>query len=684
MSSGVYTVQQILTGAGKEVRKTGLRKSIPPRLSTALDPVTSIILSKAGEKPVTTGAELAGAVLLDTSLNCTAEGAYGVACWLASPLVCRYPLLESLDVDLPSKPPAMWEAEFRLTEIGKLVGQGLLPHCLINGHISRESRMPPIRAKALGEAMQILCSGAGENNIDALLSEVDFACPCLVDDRAGMTWASSGKGNLICQSGATLVGNEVHINTIPCDIGQETAVEKVCELLEDVPGVENCEARAEVLPVQWYKVVVSCKNEVAAKACLEAILASNPLRSKFKIIYTVSDSDNNRTHSSPHEILRCYVSTLSSNGADPSSCARKLAEIDSGGRSAKKIRGGNESMGVQVIWVIDSSGRNKVLPLSTIKKQSRGGKGGKISGSDIKALVTGRARQRGVIFGGNGTMAILDIRAPDSSDTFLHPAESLPEGVSGIVSGICPDNSKYVLIVTSQGLVKKVDRAEMAGGRRGTKVGIKTSGGDSVVGLCSAEEEDELVLVSALGYATRFKVKQLRSMGMGAKGVIGMSVKDGDRLVSCVQIDQGRDGVFLCASDGSGKAVKTEEIPLQNRGGVGHKVIEMNEGVRVTGATKWGASLEILLGSRSGKLIRFSGDELKPTQKDSGNVNLIEIEADDAVVCSVAIDIGGADGQNIGEGVLAPDCISSDGDEIETEASRPTAQDFTESVTPDA
>lgn len=645
-NASTLTVQQILSAAGKGVRVLGLKKPAPPNIESACDPLTLTILKKAEQGGVVTGAEIAGAVLLETSMNCTADVAYANACYLASPLLCRHPLLESQDVALPDKPPSMWEAQFTLTEAGKHVLAGNLPHCLINGYVSRESRMPPIRAQALAEAIQIICSGVGAENLDSKLAESDFACPCVVDDRGGVVWVSTGKGVLTCQNGADLVGNEVHVNMIPNGISQEDAVEKLCELLEDVPGVENCEARVEPHPVSWYKLVAICKNEGAAKSCLEAVLAGVPLKSKFKIVYTISDSENNRTHSTPQEILRCYITGLVSRGEDPLQCAKKLIEMDSGSRSIKKLRGGDEAAGVQAIWVIDSSGRNKVAPLSSVKRQSRGGKGARFSESDIKVMIGGRARQRCVLFGGNGMLTVLNIRAPDTSDTLLHPAETLPEGVSGIVSGLVPEESKFIIVSTSQGMIKKVDRLEMAGGRRGTKVGMKTSGGDSVVGLAGGDEEDDVILVTSLGYATRFKLKQLRSMGMTARGVTGMSVKDGDRVAAVVvPFREGKGGVFLCASDGSGKVLETDEIPMQNRGGVGAKIIEMHEGVKIIGATKWSSESEILLGARSGKLIRFSGADLKATKRDSGNSSLMEIDVEDAVVFAMAMALGDADTQ---------------------------------------
>ena len=632
MTGGSVTVQQLLTTAGNIARKSALARSIPPRIDTACDPLSLTILKKVAEKGEATGAEIAGAVLLNKDLQSSADVAYAMACHLASPLLCRYPLLNSPDVFLPEKPPSMWKAVFTLSDAGMMVLEGLLPHCLINGYASKESRMPPIRAKVLAEAIQI--AGEGGEDLDAKLSEIDFACPCLVEEKSGSVWASTGKGVVNCLASAEISGREVHVNMIPYGIAQEDGVEKLCDLLEDVPGVERCEARAEAMPVPWYKLVVICKNEGAAKSCLEAVLAGMPLRTKFKIIYTVSDGESNRTHSSPQEILRCYISNLVSKGGDASLCSQKLISLDNGSRSVKRTRQ-EEVGGVQAFWVIDSSGRNKVIPLSTIKIQSRGGKGGKISPTDLKVMIIARARQRCVIFGNNGMLSVLNIRAVDTSEGFLHPAETLPDGLNGVSSGVAVGGDKFILIATNQGLIKKVERDAMAGGRRGTKLGMKISGGDSLVSTCTGDEEQDVVLITSMGWAIRFPLKQLRSMGLPAKGVAGIDLKDGDRLASIVTLSEGDEGgVFLVASDGSGKVVDTSDIPQQNRGGGGNRIMEMAEGARIVGAEKWNQDVDVLLASRNGKVIRFAGNEMRAAKRDSANVVVMDIDEGDAIVFS--------------------------------------------------
>jgi hypothetical protein len=633
--STVITIHQICSAAGKQLRALSLLKPAPPSISTACDPLTLTVLKKVAEAGECSGAEIAGAVLSDTGTRCPADSAYHLACHLSSPLSCRFPLLKSGDVYLPEKPPAMWDAKFSITDVGRGVVQGIIPHCLVNGYQSAESKMPPIRAKSLADAIQIICAkGEGAaDNIEPLLADVDFACPCILELAGGSDWTSSGKGSFICAPNVDIVGREVHVNMIPLGLDQLKALDLLGDLLEDVPGIEECEARAENFPVKWYKLVVLCKSETAARACAEGVFASPALKTRFKIAYTVSDGEGHRIHSNPQEILRGFVSSYASSGGDPLHLAKSLAQLDDGGRCQKRIKSGGGGLGPAAIWMLDSSSRNRVFALHSIKRQSRGGKGSNISPNDLKSAIAGRVRQRLVAFNHSGIVSVMDMRQVDSGDGWSHPAETLPEGFSGICAGVAPSEHKFVVIASTHGFVKKLERGEFCGGRKGTKIAMKISGGDSVTSSVGGEEEDDLILISARGQGLRFKLKQVRAMGAGAKGITGMALKDGDRLVAAACADGDKDVVLtVFLSDGGVKSLPVEEMPLQNRGGAGVKLIDAEENVMVVAAVVHKGESDLFIGTRNGKFIRFSTKEFSLSKRGGVGVAGIELESGDAVV----------------------------------------------------
>jgi hypothetical protein len=633
--SSVITIHQICSAAGKQLRSLSLLRPQPPSISTACDGLSLTILRKVSDTGGCTGAEIAGAVLSEAQIRCTAEAAYHLACHLASPLTCRYPLLESNEVYLPEKPPTMWDANFRISEVGSGVIDGFYPHCLINGYQSSESKMPPIRARALAEAIQAICSNSdhSNDNIEALLADVDFACPCVLEFAGGADWTSSGKGSFTCSPNVDIVGHEVHINMIPLNLDQLKALDLLGELLDDVPGVEECEARAENFPAKWYKLAIRCKSEAAARACAESVLASTSLRTRFKIAYTVCDGEGHRVHSNPQEILRGFISACVGNGGDPLHLAKKLTQLDDGGRCQKRARTADGGLGPLALWLIDSSSRNRVVALHSVKKQSRGGKGSSVSPNDLKSIILGRVRQRLVAFNYSGAVSVMDMRQIDSGEGWSHPAETLPEGFSGVCAGMAPGDHKFVVVASSHGFVKKLERGEFCGGRKGTKLAMKISGGDSVAAVSGGEDDDDVVLVSAKGQGLRFKLKQVRAMGAGAKGITGINLKDGDRLAAAACISGGADSVVtIFLSDGGVKSFSIDEIPLQNRGGGGVKLLDAEENVMIVAAVATSGESDLFIGTRNGKLIRFSTKEFSTSKRGGGAVTGIELESGDAVV----------------------------------------------------
>lgn len=638
--AGEVTVQQICAEATKENIGVTLKKYPPPLLDDACDAVTKIILNTVKSEKVASGARLAGAVLSTDGIEMPADAAYAFACSMASPLVYRYPLLKSEQVYLPEKPPAMWEAFFEITAVGEGVLAGELPNCLINGFQSPDSKMPPLRAKAVAEGITKLLDGTDTDGeaLAGIICEPDFATPCLVEHpKSAGGWGTTGKGALNCYPRVETSGKETHLSMIPSGWCQIDAVEKVKELLEDVHGIERVEAAGDE-DSGWYKIVVVCKTEHAAASAAEAAVAAGVLKTRSKIVYTCCDDKNNRVHTSPQEMLRGYIVGLKGKGVAPCDVANSLIKLDDGARCGAKKLAEEGREGALAVWMVDSACRNKVIPVSSIKLQGRGGKGVPSGGEDVKILLLARVRAKVALVGGFGGGSILNLRAPDPCEGWLHPAETLPEGATMPAAAVWPGQARYVVFATNLGHIKKIDALEISDGRKGTKTVIKTSGGDGVVSCCGADEDDELVMISSLGNACRLKLKDVRSMGTGAKGIVGISIRDGDRLGAGVVFKPGSGKeLFIFTSSGVGKRLSIDEIPIQNRGGVGVKIIEMENDVRITAAVMADEEDEILVGARSGKIIRFKAGDLSSQKRGAGGVVAMDLETEDSVLSATVI-----------------------------------------------
>lgn len=132
-----------------------------------------------------------------------------------------------------------------------------------------------------------------------------------------------------------------------------------------------------------------------------------------------------------------------------------------------------------------------------------------------------------------------------------------------------PKVGAYLLIGTAGGLVKKTSVADLPGVTSQVFNAINVAEDDAVIGARMTNGSDEILLVTALGRAIRFKEDEVRAMGLAAAGVMG--IKPGERNDRVIGLDVARpkSEVLLITDLGMGKRTPVKEFPTQGRHGVG-------------------------------------------------------------------------------------------------------------------
>jgi DNA gyrase subunit A len=87
-----------------------------------------------------------------------------------------------------------------------------------------------------------------------------------------------------------------------------------------------------------------------------------------------------------------------------------------------------------------------------------------------------------------------------------------------------------MVMVTRKGVIKKTPLADFENVRRSGIIAIKLTAGDTLGWVKLSEGDDQIILVSALGQAIRFKEKDIRGMGRGAAGVRAINIRKGDSV----------------------------------------------------------------------------------------------------------------------------------------------------------
>ncbi|MFH1145972.1 MAG: DNA gyrase subunit A [bacterium] len=308
------------------------------------------------------------------------------------------------------------------------------------------------------------------------------------------------------------------------------------------------------------------------------------------------------------------------------------------------------------IVTITRDGYIKRLPPDTFKTQGRGGKG--VIGLTTKEedtvdhVFTAMTHADLLFFTNSGKVFRLKAYdVPQGSRTakgqaivnFLQLGQG--EKVTGILSmDDIKDGFNYLVMVTSQGVIKKVEMNVFDNVRRNGLIAINLKNGDTLEWVKPSTGKDDILLVSANGQAIRFKEANVRAMGRTAAGVRGMRLKSKDYIVGMDLVFEGKatpnDQVVVVTAHGYGKRTLVKEFKTQGRGGSGIKVANVTEktGKVATGFIVNGKleKEDLLIISMAGQVIRLPLAQVKILGRATQGVRLMRFKDEKDEVASIA------------------------------------------------
>ena len=144
---------------------------------------------------------------------------------------------------------------------------------------------------------------------------------------------------------------------------------------------------------------------------------------------------------------------------------------------------------------------------------------------------------------------------------------------------IAGPSGEPIVVVTAQGMAKRLDRRALSELRSGRPI-MKLATGDRVVAAFAAAEDEEVVIVASDAQALRTAVANISVQGPAAKGVAGLKLKGTARVVGAGPADA--DAVVVSVTDtGTAKATSTEEIPSKGRGTGGVRITRFKDETRI-------------------------------------------------------------------------------------------------------
>ena len=212
----------------------------------------------------------------------------------------------------------------------------------------------------------------------------------------------------------------------------------------------------------------------------------------------------------------------------------------------------------------------------------------------------------------------------------------LPLAAEERITAILPirdfSEDRFIFMATGNGTVKKTPLEQFSRPRNSGLIALELEQGNTLVGCALTDGHCDVLLTASSGKAARFKESDVRAMGRTARGVRGIRLPGGHRVISLIIPDE--DGFVLSASEnGFGKRTSTEDFPIKGRGAQG--VIAMQTSERngsLVAAVQVSDGDELMLISNLGTLVRTPADDVSLLGRNTQGVRLINLRGDEKLV----------------------------------------------------
>ncbi len=301
------------------------------------------------------------------------------------------------------------------------------------------------------------------------------------------------------------------------------------------------------------------------------------------------------------------------------------------------------------IVTVTRDGYIKRVPLDTFKTQGRGGKGviGLTTKEEDSVQHFFATTTHADILFFTQTGKVFQLKAyeiPAASRTAKGQAVvnflNLPphERVTSVLSTPDLKGFKFLVLVTTNGIIKKVDINAFASVRRSGLIAMRVKSGDSLTWVKPSSGADEIILTTERGQAIRFREKDVRPMGRAASGVRGMRLKKDDHIVGMDILPSGAKvlQLLVVTRNGFGKRSSVAAYKVQGRGGTGILTLSLTPktgplaGASVVDPTREKNDLIII--SQKGQVIRLPLKSVSVLGRATQGVRLMRFtEANDRV-----------------------------------------------------
>ena len=317
-----------------------------------------------------------------------------------------------------------------------------------------------------------------------------------------------------------------------------------------------------------------------------------------------------------------------------------------------------------MVITISHQGYIKRLPVTTYRRQGRGGKG--VTGVKSKEddwveglfiastheyilFFTDRGRcywlkvyeipEGGRLSRGKPVVQLVGIGKDERMAAYV-PVKEFKEGL-------------YLIMASRQGTVKKSDLLDYSHPKRGGIIAAKIRDDDSLIDVRLTDGTQDVILATHEGQAVRFHESDARPMGRVSTGVRGVRLEKGDYVIGMVDVK--REGSLLVVTEnGMGKRSEIADYRVTRRGGKGVITVRVTDktGKMVT-IKEVVDSDELMIITQQGQVIRLPLSGVRVMGRATQGVRLINLDEGDRVVDVARVVVKEEEGtENGGNGTI--------------------------------
>lgn len=291
-----------------------------------------------------------------------------------------------------------------------------------------------------------------------------------------------------------------------------------------------------------------------------------------------------------------------------------------------------------MVVTLSHGGYFKRQPLADYRAQRRGGRGKQATGMKdddfIDRLFVANTHDYILCFSSRGRVYWLKVyEVPEGARNARgKPIVNLFPLMEGEkITAVLPvqgfDDNHFVFMATAEGTVKKTALTAFSNPRKAGIIAVNLDDGDHLVGVSITDGECDVMLFSDAGKAVRFPESDVRPMGREARGVRGMNLEDGQRVIAMLVTKDDSICVLTATENGYGKRTPVGEYTRHSRGTKGMIAIQTSDrNGKLVGACLVEPTHEVMLISTGGVLIRTKVHDIRELGRATQGVTLINLD----------------------------------------------------------